>query len=234
MPEHIPSDVETLRRVIEARVTEIQVGVPSSVVSYDPSTGTCSAQPLVRRPLQDIDRVVFENLPILEDIPIVWPQGGGYAITFPIKKGDLVILVATTWNAHNAMNSGEISDPNELKFQSVSSVFAHPGWRCDADPLVSATSDEMRLGRDGEDQAIEISDTEIRIGTGATEAIPREDLVQSALTGLQAKLDSLIAIFNAHVHLGILPGPGATAPSVPPETPHGPVAATASDLGRVK
>ena len=242
MPEHDHSNVETLRRVIEARVTEIQVGIPAKVVSYDPVTQTCQAQPLVRRAVTDIDGRKDEDLPELFEVPVAWPQGGGFALSFPLAAGDLVTLIATTWNAHTAFNTGEISNTSELVTQSISSVIAIPGWRSAAAPLVDPSATVMKIGRDGEDETIEIDDTEIRIGAGATEAITRDDRLQTELTALRNSFDAHVTSFNLHGHLHIL-GPSTTAtpiiPAIPPTASTVGVAppavgATAADLGRVK
>lgn len=61
--------------------SSMYTALPAKIVSYDPSTQTCVAQPLI----------VDENdmqMPQIFDVPVIFPSGGGAVMSFPIKAGE--------------------------------------------------------------------------------------------------------------------------------------------------
>jgi len=81
--------VEALRAALDGRQAEMWTTLPGIIESFDPEAMTCSVQLAVQGQVQDESvntRAV--NLPLLVDVPVVFPSGGGFTLTFPIKKGD--------------------------------------------------------------------------------------------------------------------------------------------------
>ena len=50
--------------------------------------------PVLKRVLPNLDgELVSEQLPVLSDVPVLFPRAGGFFISFPIQPGDFVQLV---------------------------------------------------------------------------------------------------------------------------------------------
>lgn len=85
--ENLP---ESLRFFWEAVAKTIRTTVPGIVVRYQPGP-----PPRVTvRPAMDLllaDGTTTPR-PVLTDVPVVWPSGGGFTFTWPLEPGDAVLV----------------------------------------------------------------------------------------------------------------------------------------------
>ncbi len=63
--------------------------IPAIVVSYDGATKRANLQPT---PLTLFKDGTSGALPILPNVPVIMPSGGGYYVSVPLKKGDTVLV----------------------------------------------------------------------------------------------------------------------------------------------
>lgn len=140
-----------LRDSIAAYVAEVHTCIPAVVQSYDPQKQTVTVQPAIARAIIDEDGLeAKETLPQIPDVPVVFPSGGGYYVTFPIAAGDTVLLVFSerpidTWLAKGGTNN----DPGDLRTHSLGDAFAIPCTRPTKDAFTDVSSDTMALGKQG-------------------------------------------------------------------------------------
>ena len=91
-----PSFAEVLMGAIDAAQSRVWVALPARVASYDPTTQTVVTQPTVANVYYNEDQErVPERLPVVS-APVMFPGSGIYSVTWPIKKGDLGILIFTS------------------------------------------------------------------------------------------------------------------------------------------
>ena len=72
---------------------ELRVSMPAIVVSFDAGRQVVSVQPAIQEVMRVAAVPTLTTLPILDDVPIGLPCGGGYSLTFPIQPGDECDLV---------------------------------------------------------------------------------------------------------------------------------------------
>jgi hypothetical protein len=198
----------------------VRVALPAVVTAYDAAKQVAECRPVVREPFVGEDgATTFEELPTVPDVPVLWPGGGGFHVHFPLDAGDHVLLVFSdvatgVWRA-----SGEPSEPGDLRRHHLSSCFAVPGVRHDAQALSDAPAS-------GEAAIVAPGGGTVRVSkSGASgEFVALAALVQSAL-------DSLQAAFDAHTHVVATTGTaaaqsGTAAPVASPVGPLGPVASS--------
>lgn len=80
--------VELLEAAIASHLEDTHTAVPGRVEGV--SGGRCTVKPLVNRTLRD-GRT--EELPVVANVPIWFPRGGGASITWPVAAGDGCLLV---------------------------------------------------------------------------------------------------------------------------------------------
>jgi hypothetical protein len=158
-------DADVLRRVIDARVEDVWTALPARVDAYDAAAQTVDVTPMVRRPLPTAEGAptgaVFEDLPKLVGVPLMFQRGGGCSITFPIEAGNHVLLVVATWDVSGWRVDGVVSDPGFLLAHGLHACFAIPGIAPLSDPLP-----ESQAGA----PALVIDAPEIRLTKEATHA----------------------------------------------------------------
>ncbi len=163
MPSGIPPTYsEVIARAIESRLGDLYTAMPGRVESYDRATQTASVTPQVRRtlPTTDEDIYINEDLPVIPNVPVLFPRGGGFSITFDLVKGDYVQLVFQMFSTAQWRQTGEVSDPEDVRLHSPGSAFAIPGIAPNAGALAGS---KIVAG------ALCINGPEIRISDDATE-----------------------------------------------------------------
>lgn len=229
---------EVIQTGIDSAHQNIYVSIPATVQTYYPSTQTVDAQPVVQRPVYDDEGVVsYESLPVVPNVPVAFPRGGGFAFSYPLAQGDTVLLVFSTY-AFGVWRSNNQTDqpPGDNRLNSMGYPVAIPGIAATSNALASATSDTMVMGLDnGNAQLalssslstlvngssnIQVKGSEINLNTSAVNlgSSPSDYLVLAGL--FVAAITNLTTVFNAHVH------PTSTGPSGPSTTPMTPPSAS--------
>jgi hypothetical protein len=88
---------------------------------------TCTVQPAIQaqQVTPDGERNNV-NMPLLVDVPIHFPGGGGYTATFPLKEGDECVVVFSSRCIDNWWQSGGVQPPFEQRMHDLSDAFAVP------------------------------------------------------------------------------------------------------------
>jgi hypothetical protein len=178
------------------------------VESYDSATQKISAQPLIKRGYTDeTGERIAERLPIITGVPVVFPGGGGYRVTFPIAKGDTVLLIFSEASLDKWLAHGGDVDPNDDRRHTLSDAIAIPGLRDFAHALDSAPTDCATIGSDS-GAVIEMRTADIRIGGGSG----HEPTIKA--TTYRAAEDTLFAAIASAIGLNIPTGGSAAATAI--------------------
>lgn len=182
-----PSTAELITRAIESRLLELHTGLPAKVVSFDPSTQTCSVQPLLLRVVVVDGEFVEERLPQITSVPVVYPSAGGWSLIFPLLPDDLVFLTFAERSLDAWMDAepGLEVDPVQTRKHDLSDAICVPGLRPRTKPNADlpGLGSNLRLGFEGGDPAIVLkTDGTIEIGEGATERLVLGDILHGLLS----------------------------------------------------
>jgi hypothetical protein len=219
--EGTPSQTEVLEAILEGRIRDIHVALPGRVDSYDKDKQTADVTPMVRRRMpgpEDEDNV-FEDLPQLKSVPIVWPGGGDFFLTFPLAQGDTGQIIFNQWDPVGWRKSGNVSDPVDFRLHHPSHAAFHPGYRTMAKALSGLPTDAIALGKSGGLQVL-IKAATMEVGGNSDAA--------ALAAATKARLDKLQVAFDQHVHATAGSGPPVAPTAVPGVIPVGSLASVAS------
>ena len=119
--ERLDDPEESLRMALESYASQLWTALPASVVSVNLESQTVSVQPTIQGSVSDPSgNVRLVNLPVLVDVPLVWPRAGGFALTFPIAAGDEVLVVFSCRCIDSWWQSGGIGAPAEARMHDLS------------------------------------------------------------------------------------------------------------------
>lgn len=122
------SHEELLRMTLDADRASLWTALPCQVVSYNAVANTVQAQPTIKAVIQKPDgNQEAVNLPVLPDVPVVFPRGGGATLTFPIAPGDECLVVFSCRNIDSWWQSGGIQMPGDTRRHDLSDGFCIPG-----------------------------------------------------------------------------------------------------------
>ena len=138
--------------------------IPCIIQSYDAVKGTVECQPAVReRIINQKEEIEYLNLPLLTNVPVVFPSNGIFSLTFPLKKGDECLVLFSDLSIDNFWEKGNIQNPIEDRRHDLSDGIAIP---CNLSlSKERTTSNRIRLGT--KNASIEVEDGEIYLNASS-------------------------------------------------------------------
>lgn len=125
----------------------LRVSLPGIVQSFDPVTCTCTVQPAIAgQGVDEKGQIQSAPLPLLTDVPVIFPRGGGCTITFPVKAGDECLVVFSDSCIDFWWQNGGVQEPVDPRQHDLSDAFAFVGPQSQAQKIsgISTTSVQVR------------------------------------------------------------------------------------------
>lgn len=146
----IPKTFESVvSMLVEAKLQDVNVSDPCRVVSYDRTKQRLQVQPLVARGVIAEGGVTKpDHLPIINDVPIVFPGNRKNGITWPVRPGDTVLVVYCSRSIDRWLYRGGRIDPKDYRRHNHNDAIAIPGLNDFAHALPpTAMSDDAMVIR---------------------------------------------------------------------------------------
>lgn len=236
--ERIDDDAEAMIVVLDGHQANIWTSIPAIIQDFDPVRQTCSAQPALMMQIRNPEGVTsWQALPLLTDVPVHFPSGGGYTLTFPVQAGDECMVVFSKmcidawWQLGGANNVR-----NDMRQHSLADGIAFVGIKSQPHTIPEISTDSVQLRNDAGDTRIDVKDgtitlkapTLVKIDAPLTECTGNL-VVDGLLTygnGLQGTAgtngnnvsgDLLVDTISVkhHLHSGVTTGIGNTGQPVP-------------------
>jgi len=188
--KYINSDEESLRTSMDGWQSNLWTALPGYITEVDLSKMTCSVQPTLKEILVDENgETKLVKLPILLDVPIVFPSGGGFTITFPIEENDEVLVVFSSRCIDAWYQQGGVQPAMEARMHDLSDGFAIPGPKSIPNVIGSINSSKLQIRNDA-------GTVFLGIGTKFSMTNPTTDL-KTVLTDLYTLLNTFMGTLAA-------------------------------------
>jgi hypothetical protein len=200
--ERFDSPEETLRITGDALRASMWTALPGIIVSFNAGAMTVVVQPAVMR--ANLRERMTQALPVLSDVPVVFPGGGGCTLTFPIKAGDECLVIFASRAIDSWWQSGGVQAPNFARTHNLSDGFALVGVRSRPNAFAVAT-DRAELRANGGNTRIGLDPTSGEVFITAPGGI--------TVVGNVTVTGDVIAngvSLETHTHGGVEPGAGNT------------------------
>lgn len=119
---------EALFAATEAERREINTTLDGTIVSYDRATQRAKVQPKLERRFGD--KVL--QAPVLEEIKVAMPGGGGFGVHYDMKPGDPVTLHVRQRSVDKSQTEGGDANGAPGRMHDLSDALAYPGGGEDA------------------------------------------------------------------------------------------------------
>ena len=156
---------QAIRFAIRQSLKDLYICMPGIVESYDAETQRAvvkGALKVVTTKKEEIDREAIHN------VPVVFPSGGGFAMTFPLEQGDPVLLVYSQRGLANWKKTFDVAAPDIIGFFSEKDAIAIPGFgptQGELEHMIAIESDGVHIKTTGK-LAIEAQDVTFKtVGT---------------------------------------------------------------------
>lgn len=223
-----PDELTTIEQIVDAKLVELHTCLPAKVERYDAEKQQADVTPVLKRVYLDEDDAEQEvDYPVITNVPVAFPRGGGFSLSWPLAKGDPVWLVFAERSLDGYLETDGATplDPKDARRHNISDAVCYPGGGTFTNASDIAHAEDLVVGIEGGALELHIKpDGEVwwkaakfRMGTEAA-AIPVARANQT-----DARLDKLENYMAAHQHSGgaLTSPPILPAPFVPGGLPPG-------------
>ncbi len=184
-----------------ARLFSSRVGV---ITKYDAATQLASVQPQLKEVYEGNDgEPALELLPVIQNVPVFFAGGGGFAATFPIADGDECDLVFNDRSLDLWKEQGGNVDPIDLRRHALTDAVAFVGVRSKPNKLSEVDTARAVFGKQGGPR-VAVSDSLVHLGVGHNEDAPHfvalENLVKQEISALRDYVNQLVITLKTHLH----------------------------------
>lgn len=186
MPRKQISDFEILDALAERVKNDSKHTIAGIVQAYYPGApATVDVLVAVNDARFDVDtdERISEPGPTLSKVPVAYPCGGGYSLTFPLANGDKVQLIADDLDPTKHRLTGNQEDPIDVRRHAGRYWHAVPVDFTISAPSAGAT---LKIGKGA--TTIEIDGSTINLAGN------------SDFVALASKVDACMASIKSHTH----------------------------------
>lgn len=191
MPVSVQSrtgDEQQLITQVQQNVSsQLRVALPGIIQSFNPHTVTAVVQPAIRG-FYDGQSV---PMPLLVDVPVIFPRGGGCTLTFPVKAGDECLLIFGDRGMDFWWQNGGIQEPVEQRQHALSDGFAIVGPQSQAQKISDISMSGAQLRTDDGAAFVEVA-------TGHDITVTTPGKLTATATG-GAEITAPEIVFNGNV-----------------------------------
>lgn len=210
--------VTKLKRLIDLSISEIHTTTIGVIQSFNPETQTVVVQPAIKKVITNEDQTTIiytaDNHPLLVNVPVVFPGGGDWFMTFPIKEGDECLIFSMERSIGNWMENGGVQAPSNYKRKlSFKDAIVMVGLNSKASSLPSFNAEEPELRNRSGDIKITMTETGVNL-IGDTDNAVRYSALEEAYNELNNKFNGLISVLEPIFTGAPIPEPGNGSPSV--------------------
>lgn len=178
---------EAFRLAFEGKQACLWTAIPGIVKAVNLTKMTLEVQPTIQGQITDENgRVQSVDLPLLLDVPVVFPSAGGFSLTLPIAVADEVLVVFSSRCIDSWWQSGGIGRPMEARMHDLSDGFAIPGPKSQPNVVPSISSTKMALRNKAGTVFLSVG-TKFSMTNAATD-------LKTVMTDLQSLLNTFMGV----------------------------------------
>lgn len=115
---------DVINTMIERKLSEVHTCLPAKIVKYDYETQKATVQPLIKKVYLDDEE---ESLPLIVNVPVIWPRTQKTSLTFPIEVDDYVMLLFSERSLELFLEMGKEQKPGDTRMFDLTDAIAIPG-----------------------------------------------------------------------------------------------------------
>ena len=121
------SENQIYENLINEAMFRTRCCIPCIIQSYNSANNTVECQPAVRERIINEDGTVqYVQLPLLINVPVVFPGSANFDIKFPLSKNDECLVFFSDLSIDNFWQKGSVQNPVEVRRHDLSDGKAIP------------------------------------------------------------------------------------------------------------
>lgn len=121
------SENQIYENLINEAMFRTRCCIPCIIQSYNSVNNTVECQPAVRERIINEDGTIqYVQLPLLINVPVVFPGSANFDIKFPLSKNDECLVFFSDLSIDNFWQKGSVQNPVEVRRHDLSDGMAIP------------------------------------------------------------------------------------------------------------
>lgn len=158
---------DAMRQAVLFQLYDVHTALPGQIVSYDYTTQKAVIQPCLKKRYLD---GTTQEMPILNNVPVIFPRAGEASLTFPVVPGDTCLLLFIERSTDLWKSVGGVVAPNDPRKFDLSDAVAIMGLMPFTENSLSDNNEDVLLTYKGSNIRIKASG-DIQIETASKVAI---------------------------------------------------------------
>ena len=197
--ERAPSERREQDLKLRQTANNLRVAMPGIIQSFDPVEQTVTVQCAIREKFNMDGDLSWQEIPLLLDVPIIFPRAGNYILTMPIQAGDECLVVFGDSCMDAWWQSGGVQNQIDCRRHDLSDGYAIVGLYSQPRRIQNYSTSTAQLRNITGDAYVELSGSNINIvGTNVT--ISATNVTIGGSTTIDGRS------FMGHTHGGITRG----------------------------
>jgi len=200
---------ESIQTHLDGRQAQIHTSMPGQIVSFNAAKMTATVQPAIQavHTQPDGNRVPV-SITQITDVPVHFPAGGGFTLTFPVRAGDECLIVFNERSIDNWHQHGGQQAPSDHRMHDINDCVVHVGLRSQANPLTGVSTTGVQLRNETGTDYIQLDATGITLKTVGILNIQAFGVNVSSATGgigemvINANVGTAGTLKNNNVNVG--------------------------------
>jgi len=139
--------IEVIQNALSRAFEDVHTCMPGRIESYSFKEQKATVKPLIKKIYLD-DTVL--DMPVLGNVPIIFPRTTIAGITFPINKGDKCLLVFSERSLERWYLTGNNTEPGDRRRYDLSDAIAIPGLFSFAETNIQTNNNDLEIHNDGQ------------------------------------------------------------------------------------
>jgi hypothetical protein len=127
-----PTLQELIKTAFDHEIANIHTALPGHIVKYDAATQKAEVKPNLQKKYYN---GAVQDMPIITNVPIVFPRSSEAFFKFPLKVNDGVLLIFSERSLERWLSLGGVVEPGASRKFDISDCIAIPGLFSFASPI---------------------------------------------------------------------------------------------------
>lgn len=156
-----------MRQAVLFQLYDVHTALPGTIISYDSTLQKATIHPSLKKSYLD---GTTQEMPILNNVPVIFPRAGGASLTFPVVQGDTCLLLFIERSIDLWKSVGGVVAPDDPRKFDLSDAVAIMGLMPFSENSLSENNEDVLLTYKNSNIRIK-SSGEIQIETAGKIAI---------------------------------------------------------------
>jgi len=122
---------DLVEAIVEHSLWDLHTCLPAKIITIDYAQQKATVQPLIKERNRDAkaNDKGLQDMPVIQGVPVVFPSANTGILTFPIKAGDIVLVVFAERSVDNFVFSDGAKpvDPDDFRKHNYTDAFCIAG-----------------------------------------------------------------------------------------------------------